>query len=323
MKLNKWTAIFAALMLCMGVFFSPVTAYAKTDKDETPPTVTAEVRGETLHIEAYDEHSGVESVYVDGHKFTELVNGVLDIPLKEYAGNAAKVGIYAVDYAGNKSSTVQVDNPYYQTPVSLTPPAETQNDGGQATQPEPGSSAGNPFTPDGAGTVLDKATDEDGKDFYTITTPDGYVYFLVIDHQRQGENVYFLNAVTEDDLMGLTQSEGVPGQSAIPTPVPEPEPNPEPEQETPDPEPGETEEAEKGGVGTILFIVLAIAAVGGAGWYFKIYKPKQQAAMDDEDEFDIEDDDEDDLLSETEDYDFDSEGEEYYQTTDDAEYLDD
>ena len=28
------------------------------------------------------------------------------------------------------------------------------------------------FTPDGTGTVVDNATDEDGKEFYTITTAD-------------------------------------------------------------------------------------------------------------------------------------------------------
>ena len=42
----------------------------------------------------------------------------------------------------------------------------------------------NPFTPDGTGTVVDNATDEDGKEFYTITTADES--FLSGD--RQAEN---------------------------------------------------------------------------------------------------------------------------------------
>ena len=61
----------------------------------------------------------------------------------------------------------------------------------------------NPFTPDGTGTVVDKATDKDGKEFYTITTPDENIFFLVIDNQKSSENVYFLNAVTETDLLPL------------------------------------------------------------------------------------------------------------------------
>ena len=39
----------------------------------------------------------------------------------------------------------------------------------------------NPFTPDGTGTVVDNCTDEDGKEFYTITTSDESVFYLVID----------------------------------------------------------------------------------------------------------------------------------------------
>lgn len=88
-----------------------------------------------------------------------------------------------------------------------------------------------PFTPDGTGTVLDNATDEDGKEFFTITTADEAVFYLVIDRQREAENVYFLNAVTVADLMALAE----PGpEPEAPPPVTEPEPEPTP---TPEPEP--------------------------------------------------------------------------------------
>lgn len=41
----------------------------------------------------------------------------------------------------------------------------------------------------------------------------------------------------------------------------------------------------------MIFIVLAVVAVGGAGYYFKIVKPKQQAADNDmEDDSEYEDD---------------------------------
>lgn len=63
----------------------------------------------------------------------------------------------------------------------------------------------NPFTPDGTGTVVDNATDEDGKEFYTITTADESVFYLVIDKQKTSENVYFLNTVTTDDLLPLAE----------------------------------------------------------------------------------------------------------------------
>lgn len=129
----------------------------------------------------------------------------------------------------------------------------------------------NPFTPAGTGTVIDNATDEDGKEFYTIMTPDENVFYLIIDRQRETENVYFLNAVTERDLLALAEKSEDSGVSAIPdntTPAvtePEPEPTPEPEPE------------KSGGSSGIIIVVLIALAAGGAGYYFKIYKPKQQA----------------------------------------------
>ena len=50
-----------------------------------------------------------------------------------------------------------------------------------------------------------------------------------------------------------------------PTPAPEPEPE------------------KSGGAGTLLLVLAVLALGGGAGWYFKIYRPKQQAAAPSED----------------------------------------
>lgn len=141
------------------------------------------------------------------------------------------------------------------------------------TTPEP-----NPLTPDGTGTVVDNATDEDGKEFFTITTADESVFYLVIDRQKSTENVYFLNAVTMADLMALAESSG----AAVPiTSEPEPEPDPEPTQE-PEPEP----EGKGGGAGMLLVVLAVVVIGGGAGWYFKIYRPKQQKAVEPEEDYD-------------------------------------
>lgn len=170
--------------------------------------------------------------------------------------------------------------------------------------------------------MLDTATEE-SKSFYSITTPDGYVYYLVIDHARDTDNVYFLNAVTEEDLLGLAGS-ATSGQSAIPQPIPEPEPNTS--EPTSEPEPSGTE---GGGFGTIIFLLLAVAVGGGVGWYFKIYKPRQQAAQDGEGDF-ADEEDEGENWSECEDWDenapaddYDDYGaEEAYQSGDGTEYDD-
>ncbi len=139
-------------------------------------------------------------------------------------------------------------------PVEPTEPPAT---------PEP-----NPFTPDGQGTMVDNATDGDGKEFFTIMAADESVFYLVIDRQRETENVYFLNAVTVADLMALAE----PSPEAVPEPLPEPEPEP-----TPEPEP-EPEPEKSGGAGMLLLVLAVLGIGGGAGWYFKIYRPKQQQA---------------------------------------------
>ena len=147
-------------------------------------------------------------------------------------------------------------------PVEPTEPPATP-------EPEP-----NPFTPDGQGTMVDNATDQDGKEFFTIMAADESVFYLVIDRQRETENVYFLNAVTVADLMALAG----PSPEAVPEPLPEPYPEPTSEPEEPEPEPEKS-----GGAGTLLAVLAVLALGGGAGWYFKIYRPKQQAAAPGED----------------------------------------
>ena len=137
----------------------------------------------------------------------------------------------------------------------------------------------NPMTPNGTGSVVDNATDADGKEFFTITTTDESVFYLVIDRQKSGENVYFLNTVTVADLMALADP-GTINTTPIVTPEPEPAPNPDVEPE-PDSAP---EKSGSGNMGTILLALVVIAVGGVAGWYFKIYRPKHEA-VDVEDDY--------------------------------------
>ena len=183
---------------------------------------------------------------------------------------------------------------------------------GNSGTPEPTTSSvpDGAFTPEGTGTVLDSATGEDGdKQFYTITTEAGNVFYLIIDGKRDDNNVYFLSGVTQAGLMALAEKNDG-SVSVIPAadvctckekceagkvntgcPVCKNDLNgcigkekpAEPE------EPAEPEQSKKdtGSVGTIIFIIVALLAVGGVGYYVKIVRPKQQAA--DEDGFDEDD----------------------------------
>ncbi len=262
MKKIKSIPLLALMLVCMGAFLFPVSARAQGNV--APPFVTAYIIGDNLRIETSAGYYGVEAVFIDEKRINYRVDSVLDVYASDYFDDSDEtVSIYAVDFAGNKSNVVMLENPYFKKPeVPL-----------QAS----------PFTPDGQASVVDQANESEGKNFYTFTTPEGNVFHLVIDHQRNQDNVYFLNAITETDLFALTEKSS--GSTAIPTPTPPPVADNPTETEEPA-EPVEPER-EKGN-GTIIFIIIAALAVGGAGYYFKIVKPKQQAPdiSDEEDEDD-------------------------------------
>ena len=129
------------------------------------------------------------------------------------------------------------------------------------------------------------------------------VYFMG-EEQLARYQTYFLNTVDEADLLAAAEAAGVELAScscpdkcaagAVNTNCAvcavnmtecagveqKPEPEPEPVAE-PDAEP----ETEKGNAGMLL-LVLAVAVLGGgAAFYFKVYRPKQQAATEPEEDY--------------------------------------
>ena len=177
--------------------------------------------------------------------------------------------------------------PAPENPVQTEEPVPDQTPGPDGPPPEapaPGQSESavpvTAFTPDGTGTVIDHVTDDNGKEFYTIKAEDGAVFYLVIDRQRNSENVYFLNAVTEDDLMSLAKPGNGKSESAVPAPPSKETPSPEPS-----PEPSPTPSSGAGGMGngSVIFIIIAVVVVGGAAYYFKVHRPKHQAPPEDDD----------------------------------------
>ncbi len=159
--------------------------------------------------------------------------------------------------------------------------------GGEGTPAPEATREPNPFTPAGTGTVVNTATNEDGKQFYTITTPDENVFYLVIDLQRETDNVYFLDAVTEKDLLALAEKSGntQDGEPVVSAPEPESSPEVTPAETSPEPS---SEPEQTGNTGMLLLVLAIVVIGGGAGYYFKIYRPKHQQA-DSEDDFDYSD----------------------------------
>ena len=133
------------------------------------------------------------------------------------------------------------------------------------------------LTPKGNAELLDDVTDNEELQFITVTARDGNVFYFVIDHGAESENVYFLNMVDEADLNALIEAE-----------EPEVPEEPEPEVQEPEPElvPIEDVEKDEGGSNIpLLLILLLVAGVGIGAYYYKVILPKKK--LDDAD--DIED----------------------------------
>ena len=142
-----------------------------------------------------------------------------------------------------------------------------------------------PFTPAGTGTVIDNATAEDGKEFFTIMAPDKKVFYLIVDRQRGQENVYFLDAVTEKDLLSLAEKsdDSADSNNTISDLAPESTAKttsaPVTSADTP------SKQGHTVNTGMLLMVLAVVVIGGGIGYYFKIYRPKHRQA-DSEDDLD-------------------------------------
>ncbi|ANU41681.1 bacteriocin [Flavonifractor plautii] len=186
-----------------------------------------------------------------------------------------------------------------------------------APEPEPTIEPGEGFSEEGNLVTRDLLYDEHtNKQFITVQTSGGATFYLVIDYDKPvdeaGEQyeTYFLNMVDEADLLAAAEAAGVEQAvcscsekceaGAVNTECAvcsvnkdkcagvEPEP---PATEEPAPE-----EPETGGNPGMLLAVLAVAVIGGgAAFYLKVIRPKQQKAAGPEEDYGGEPEDYEDM----------------------------
>jgi len=169
------------------------------------------------------------------------------------------------------------------------------------------------LSPDGNLSLIDDigSSTTSGKQFITVESKNGNVFYLIIDRDDEGEEtVHFLNQVDEADLMALTEDGEAAEKPIVCSCTDKCQAGAvntacevcmtnmsecvgkEPEPVTPD-EPEEPAEEKKGGAGIIVAVLLILAAGGGAAFYFLVLKPKQGGKVpSDLDDFDLEDEEE-------------------------------
>ena len=122
----------------------------------------------------------------------------------------------------------------------------------------------------------------------TVTTKDGHYFYIIIERNKDSENVHFLNQVDIRDLLTIMSEDEVKeyqesqkkDEPEVVKPVITPEPEPEPEPQT-------SEKDNKANPFLTLGLFGLIGAAVAGGYYFVKIKPsKGRDGYDDDLDFD-------------------------------------
>ena len=326
-------AVLLAVMLCMTAFSTVAFASSEdtdsTSEAQTEPTDSAEITGNDLSelisalfgsmLGGMEKSGKTGTVTTNGGKLNVRTGAGLD----NYAFTQLPNGT-VVEVVGTDGDWYMVRLPekigYVYSGYMTLSDTGGEVGGGLSLSVDPdklselfeqlmGGSGGAALTPDGNLSLIDDigSSTRSGKQFITVETRNGNVFYLIIDRDDEGEEtVHFLNQVDEADLLTLMGDDA----PAVETPavcnckekcaagavntncpvcknnlsecsgkeaVTEPEPEPE--------------QPEKKSSGGLLVIVLLLALAGGGVFaYVKFIKPKQGVKVSaDPDDYDFED----------------------------------
>ena len=338
---NKYTirtlAVLLAVMLCMTAFstvaFASSEDAAPTSEAQTEPTDSADITGDDLSellsellsalfgsmLGGAEKSGKTGTVTTNGGKLNVRTGAGLD----NYAFTQLPNGT-VVEVVGTDGDWYMIRLPekigYVYSGYMTLSDTGGEADGGLSLSIDPdklselfeqlmGGGGGAALTPDGNLSLIDDigSSTRSGKQFITVETKNGNVFYLIIDRDDGGEEtVHFLNQVDEADLLTLMGDDAPATETpavcnckekcaagAVNTNCPvcknnlsecsgkEPVTEPEPEPEQP----------EKKSSGGLLVIVLLLALAGGGAFaYVKFIKPKQGVKVSaDPDDYDFED----------------------------------
>ena len=326
-------AMLLAVMLCMTTFSTVAFASdgdaASTSQAQTEPTDSADITGDDLSelISALfgsmlggTEKSGKTGTVttnggklnvrtgagLDNYAFTQLLNGTV------------------VEVIGTDGDWYMIRLPekigYVYSGYMTLSDTGGEADGGLSLSIDPdklselfeqlmGGSGDAALMPDGNLSLIDDigSSTRSGKQFITVETRNGNVFYLIIDRDDEGEEtVHFLNQVDEADLLTLMGDDAPAAETpavcnckekcvagAVNTNCPVCKNNLSEcsgKEAAAEPEP-EAEQPEKKSSGGLLVIVLLLALAGGGAFaYVKFIKPKQGVKVSaDPEDYDFED----------------------------------
>ena len=326
-------AVLLAVMLCMMAFSTVAFASdgdaASTSQAQTEPTDSAEITGDDLSelISALfgfmlggTEKSGkTGTVTTNGGKLNVRTGAGLD----NYAFTQLPNGT-VVEVIGTDGDWYMVRLPekigYVYSGYMTLSDTGGKNDSNFSFSLDPdtlrelfeqlmGGSGGAALTPDGNLSLIDDigSSARIGKQFITVETRNGNVFYLIIDRDDEGEEtVHFLNQVDEADLLTLMGDDAPAAETpavcnckekcaagAVNTNCPVCKNNLSEcsgKEVVAEPEPGPEQPEKKSSGGLLVIVLLLVLAGGGVFAYVKFIKPKQGVKVSaDPDDYDFED----------------------------------
>lgn len=192
--------------------------------------------------------------------------------------NPAEIGNgFVVDVnKAKEESTITKENPYEPSDPSQARGTITESVGVDNKE-YPRRSEIADVREEASGGQMRERPKADAREFLTFQTKSGKVFHLIINHDEPDSNVQLLTEVSEQDLLNMIeQDEERNGISKV---------KEEPKKEVVKKEEPEIEEPEKeDSKGSFLIVLLILVGVGGAGYYFKFVKSKEEGFDDFEDD---------------------------------------
>ena len=326
-------AVLLAVMLCMTAFstvaFASEGDAVSTSEAQTEPTDSTEITGDDLSellsalfgpvLGGTEKAGKTGTVTTNGGKLNVRTGAGLDNYAFTQLPNGTVVEVVGTDGDWYMIRLPEKIGYVYSSYMTLSDTGG-ENDSNFSFSIDPdklselfeqlmGGSDGAALTPDGNLSLIDDigSSTRSGKQFITVETRNGNVFYLIIDRDDEGEEtVHFLNQVDEAYLLTLMGDDAPAAETpavcnckekcvagAVNTNCPVcknnlsecsgkevvTEPEPEPEQ----PE-------KKSGGGLLVIVLLLALAGGGAFAYVKFIKPKQGVKVSaDPDDYDFED----------------------------------
>lgn len=176
-----------------------------------------------------------------------------------------------------------------ETPLEEKKGAEEKT-AGPLDEETPEKSESTPFSMPGNAKLVDDAGDGETKQFLSVQTKNGNVFYIVVDRSGSTENVYMMSLVDENDLKEFIEEDsgGDTDVQGIMQPVPDLETSAD--AETGDGQEKQEEEGQdrkKGtGMGGVIPVLLVFGGCAAGIYYFKILRPQKEADGDTDEEMD-------------------------------------